>query len=227
MNKDNPFKELSEMFPKTGEIPDYSPQDNDNYGSNFEFELKEHPMKNEIEYKILEFLKDNESGEYIDLPIDFGTVKFLKQKVSELKDNKLVKTKSYAGTYAINNIRVEGVNKPPKCMITMNGKEYLLNIDNSITNQINIDKRKTEIYKDVGIINKKDVNGNQSSFKDSKNIKNKQNNIPNPKDIKHHPIILFILKHILKFILFLVSITVGVLIDNDIIDVSWLINLFK
>jgi hypothetical protein len=113
-------------------------------------------MKNTIEYKILKHLKENDSGEYVDISMLFENKKLLKSKLIELRDSKLIKTNF--GEYHIN-----GISTPCNFLvkITINGNEYLNEIEKeSIINN--------------GIIIQ------DSSFKNSP-IKNKVNAEPNNK----------------------------------------------
>lgn len=88
-------------------------------------------MKDNLENKILEYLSENDNGEYIDLSFIDGNKELLKDKLKELKNDKLIKEQcesTFIGTLRIL--------KNPKYRIEIKGNEKL-NAKNITLNNFN------------------------------------------------------------------------------------------
>mgnify|MGYP003625564205 CR=1 FL=1 len=87
-------------------------------------------MKEKLEYKILKYLSNNENGEFLDISHLSENNKLLKDKISDFKKREFLKTRLYPPNVSTSGgLVVSASIKPPKCLITSQGNEYLLKIE--------------------------------------------------------------------------------------------------
>ena len=140
----------------------YHLNDNEDFGSNFEFEPKEHPMKNTLEYKILQYLNKNENGDFIDVSELHTNTDLLRDKIDQLDKEKYIQA-DFGYDFRFG----DGDNMSKDCIkgkILLKGVIYLTNIESDISNIDNSVTYNDNSFK--GNYTGRDNYGNQLSTED-------------------------------------------------------------
>jgi hypothetical protein len=82
-------------------------------------------MKKSIEYKIHNFLNNRKNNDFLDVSKLEKNTNSLKNSILELKDRGFIETKAYPSRRKPNSINVILSEKPDKCKIKFDGREYL------------------------------------------------------------------------------------------------------
>ena len=159
-------------------------------------------MKNTLEFKILNNLSKNDSGQYIDVSDLFEDKVLLKSRLLRLRKEKLI---SFNSGYAIPGILHS---TSLKAKIEFKGLEYIDKLNNDISNITNDFSGSI-----IGQVN-------HSDFLKVEKVEIKQNNHPKTKEKKQNTIVSFMLKFWWQILIPLLIGIVLIMIEKGFIHIG-------